>query len=147
MESSAPWRDTALAMSEENIEIVRAGNAAFNDGDLDAFLEVIAPDAELRDLANAPDQSSVIKGRAAIREVWALWTEAFDEFRADIDEYMDRGDVVVCAVHWLGQGKGSGMVIDTHQFDVYEVREGHVVRVTLGFQSKADALEAAGLSE
>jgi ketosteroid isomerase-like protein len=134
-------------MSEENGEIVRTAHAALNDGDLDAFLEVLAPDAELRDLANAPDQSGVVKGRAAIREVWTLWTEAFDEFRADVDEYMDRGDVVICAVHWHGQGKGSGMVIDTHQFDVYELREGKVVRGTLGFQSKAEALEAVGLPE
>jgi ketosteroid isomerase-like protein len=134
-------------MSEENVEIVRRGNAAFNDGNLDAFLEVFAPDAELRDLANAPDQSDLVKGRAAIHEAWTLWTAAFDEFRADVDEYMDRGDVVICAVHWHGQGKGSGMVIDTHQFDVYEVSEGQVVRGTLGFQSKAEALEAAGLRE
>jgi ketosteroid isomerase-like protein len=130
-------------MSEESVEIVRKANAAPNDGDLDAFLEALAPDAELRDLANAPDQSGVVKGRAAFREVWTLWTEAFDEFRADIDEYVDRGDVVICAVHWHGKGKGSGMVIDTHQFDVYEVRDGQVVRGTLGYRSKAEALEAA----
>jgi ketosteroid isomerase-like protein len=134
-------------MSQENVEIVRAGIAAFNEGDLDAFLEVVAPDAELRDLANAPDQSGVVKGRAAIREVWTLWTGAFDEFRADVAEYMDRGDLLICAVHWLGQGKGSGMLIDTHQFDMYELSEGRIVRATLGFRSKGEALEAAGLRE
>jgi ketosteroid isomerase-like protein len=144
---SGGLREILPAMSQENVEIVRRGNAAFNDGDLDAFLEVVAPDAELRDLANAPDQSGVVTGRAAIREVWTLWTEALDEFRADVDEYMDRGEVVICAVHWLGQGKGSGMSVDTHQFDVYELREGQVVRAILGFRSKADALEAAGLRE
>jgi ketosteroid isomerase-like protein len=134
-------------MSQENVEVVRRGNAAFNDGDVDAFLEVLARDAELQDLANAPDQSGVVKGRAAIHEAWTLWTAAFDEFRADVDEYIDRGDVVICAVHWLGQGKGSGMVVDTHQFDVYELHEGRIVRMTLGLRSMADALEAAGLEE
>jgi ketosteroid isomerase-like protein len=134
-------------MSQENVEIVRRGNAAFNEGDVDAFLEIVAPDVELQDLANAPDQSGVVNGRAAIHEVWTLWTAAFDKFHADVDEYMDRGDVVICAVHYHGQGKGSGMSIDTHQFDLYELREGQVVRATLGFRSKADALEAAGLRE
>jgi ketosteroid isomerase-like protein len=94
-------------MSEESVEIVRKANAALNDGDLDAFLEALAPDAELRDLANAPDQSGVVKGRAAFREVWTLWTEAFDEFRADIDGYVDRGDVVICAVHWHGRARAA----------------------------------------
>jgi ketosteroid isomerase-like protein len=134
-------------MSEENVEIVRRGNAAFNGGDVDAFVEkFVAPDAELQDLANAPDQSHVVKGRDAIREVWTLWTAAFDEFRGDVDEYIDRGDVVVCAVHYHGQGKGSGISVDTHQFDVYELREGRIVRATLGFRSQAQALEAAGQS-
>ena len=39
------------------------------------------------------------------------------------------------------------MSVDTHQFDVYELREGRIVRPTLGFRSKAEALEAAGLLE
>jgi ketosteroid isomerase-like protein len=134
-------------MSQENVEIVRRGNAAFNAGNVDTFLEVLAPNAEFQDLASAPDQSPVVKGRAAIREVWTLWSAAFDEFRAEVDEYLDRGDVVICAVHWLGKGKGSGMSVDTHQFDVYDLRDGRIVRARLGFESKAEALKAVGLRE
>jgi ketosteroid isomerase-like protein len=131
-------------MSQENVEIVRRGNAAFNAGDVDTFLEVLAPDAEFQDLASAPDQSPVVKGHAAIREVWTLWSAAFDEFRADVDEYIDRGDVVICAVHWLGKGKGSGLSVDTHQFDVYDLHDGRIVRARLGFGSQAEALDAVG---
>ena len=50
-------------MSSENMEIVRRLNEAFNSGDTEAFLELYAPDAELRDLANAPDQAAAIRGR------------------------------------------------------------------------------------
>jgi ketosteroid isomerase-like protein len=134
-------------MSQENVEVVRRANAAFNSGDGEGFVAALAPDAELQDLANAPDQASVVKGRAAIRDVWDLWTGAFDEFHANIEEYVDVGDFVICAVHWRGQGKGSGMLVDLHQFDVFELHEGQVVRATLGFRSKPEALEAAGLSE
>jgi ketosteroid isomerase-like protein len=134
-------------MSEENVELVRRANAAFNGGDVDAFLELTAHDAEFQDLANAPDQSPIVRGRAAIQEVLTLWTAAFDDFRADVDEYIDEGDVVICATHWHGQGKGSGVLVDTHQFDVYELRDGLVVRATLGFRSRAEALEAVGLSK
>src|SRR4051795_5520452 len=100
-------------MPQQNIEIVRQGNAAFNGGDVDAFLKVLAPDAEFQDLANAPDQSRVVKGRAAIQEAWTLWSAAFDEVRADVDAHLDRADVVICGVRWLGHGKGSGMSVDT----------------------------------
>jgi ketosteroid isomerase-like protein len=134
-------------MSAQNVEMLRRTNAAFNGGDADALLGLLAPDAEFQDLANAPDQSRAVKGRAAIHGVWTLWTAAFDEFRADVDEYTDRGDVVICATHWQGEGKSSGVSIDVRQFDLYEFREGSVVRVILGFSSKTEALTAAGLSE
>jgi hypothetical protein len=39
------------------------------------------------------------------------------------------------------------MSIDVHQFDLYEFRKEKIVRVILGFRSREDALEAAGLSE
>src|SRR5512138_2189134 len=99
-------------MSQENVEIVRRANAAFNRGDATASVEVWAPDAELQDLANAPDQSSVVRGRDAIQAVEDLWTAAFDEFSADIEECVDAGDFVICAVRWHGQGKASGASID-----------------------------------
>jgi ketosteroid isomerase-like protein len=134
-------------MSRENVEIVRRFNAAFNRGEVDAALKFFAPDAELVDLANAPDQGSVVKGIDAIGQAWTLWTAAFDELRADIEDQVDAGDVVISAVHWHGTGKASGMSIDVRQFDVAEFRRGQIVRATLGYRTKADALKAAGLSE
>ena len=134
-------------MATQNVEILRRANAAFNRGDVDALLELLAPDAEFQDLANAPDQSPVVKGGAAIREVWTLWRAVFDELRTDIDEYIDRGDALICAAHWQGEGKASGISIDVHQFDLYEFCDRSLVRMILGFGSKDEALDAAGLSE
>jgi ketosteroid isomerase-like protein len=134
-------------MSRKNIEIVRRCNAAFNESDIGAFLECFAPDAELHDLGNAPDQSRSVAGRAAIGEVVSLWTAAFDDFRAEIEEYIDEGDAVICSVHWRGEGKASGVSVDLHQFDLMELSDGRIVRATVGLRSKAEALEAAGLAE
>jgi len=64
-------------MSQENVEIIKAMNATLNSGDLDGALTTFAPDAELRDLANGPDQPEVITGTDQLRQVWALWAEAF----------------------------------------------------------------------
>jgi hypothetical protein len=80
-------------MSEENIEVVRLANAAFNSGDDKIFVGIFAPGAELRDLANAPDQANVLRGRDAIQAARDLWTAAFDEFRADIEKYTEVGNV------------------------------------------------------
>jgi ketosteroid isomerase-like protein len=134
-------------MSQQNIEIAMRANAAFNSRDLDSALQFFSADAELRDLANAPDQASAVKGIDAIREAWTLWTAAFDELRVDVEEWTDVRDAVIGAVHWQGRGKASGMSIDVRQFDVYEFRDGQIVRATLGLKSKEEALEAAGPGE
>lgn len=134
-------------MSQENIEIVRRANAAFNSGDSTSWVDVWAPDAELRDLVNAPDQASVVKGREAIQKVGELWAAAFDEFSADIEEYIDGDDFVICSVRWHGRGTASGAPIDLHQFDVYELRDGQILMGTLGFRTRKEALEAAGFLE
>jgi ketosteroid isomerase-like protein len=134
-------------MSQENVEMVRVANAAFNRGDLDSVFEFYAVDAEFRDLLNGPDQPSVVKGGAAAREVVALWLAAFDDLRVELHECVEAGDAVICDVRWIGEGKGSGISIDARQFDTYEFRDGKVVRATLGYRSKAEALEAVGLSE
>jgi ketosteroid isomerase-like protein len=134
-------------MSQENVEIATRANAAFNSRKVDEALQFFSPDAELRDRANAPDQASVVRGIDAIREAWTLWTAAFDELRADVEEWTDAGDAVIGAVHWQGRGKASGVSIDVRQFDVYEFRDGQIVRATLALKSKEEALEALGLNE
>ena len=134
-------------MSQENFEPTKRAIAALNRGDFDGVGELFAADAVLQDLQNAPDQPVTVEGVEAIRQNLNLWADAFDELRVDIAEYIDGPNAVICAAHWQGQGKTSGISIDVHQFDLYEFREGRVVRAVLGFRSKKEALEAAGLRE
>ena len=134
-------------MSEENVEATKRAVAALNRGDFDGVVEFFAQDAVLQDLQNAPDQPVTVEGVQAIRQTLSLWASAFDELRVDVEEYIDGPNAVICAAHWQGQGKTSGISIDVHQFDLYEFREGRVVRAVLGFRSKDAALEAAGQSE
>ncbi len=134
-------------MSEENVEAAKRANAALNRGDFEGVVEVFAADAVLQDLQNAPDQAVTVEGVQAIRQNLILWADAFDNLRADIEEYIDAPNAVIATAHWHGQGKTSGISIDVHQFDLYEFRDGKVVRAILGFRSKNEALEAAGLRE
>jgi ketosteroid isomerase-like protein len=134
-------------MSQQHVEIGMRAVAAFNRRDVDAALQFLSRDAELRDLANAPDQVSTVRGIDAIREAWTLWSAAFDELRVEIEEWTDVGDAVIGAAHRQGRGKASGMSIDVRQFDLFEFRDGRIVRATLGLKFKEEALEAAGLSE
>ena len=134
-------------MSQENVEIVRRGNAAFNAGDYGGFAETLHPDVEFRDLAHAADVSETLKGAQALLSLLSEWRESFDDFRADISECIEAGDHVVCVTRWTGRGKASDAAVDVSQVDVYELRDGQIVRATLAYPDKATALEALGLSE
>jgi ketosteroid isomerase-like protein len=128
-------------VTERNVEIVKRLHEVFNRGDLGGLIEGYAEDAEFVDRERAPDQPTVVSGRAAIRKVIELWTAELDDFRCDVDEYVDVGDAVICSAHWYGRGKASGIPVDVRQFDVYELANGQVIRATLGCRTKDEALK------
>ena len=134
-------------MSQENVEIVRRGNAAFNSGDYVAFAESLHPDIEFGDRAHAADAPATLRGAQALLSLLSEWRESFDDFRAEIQEYIEAGDHVVCVTRWTGRGKASDAVVDISQVDVYELREGKIVRAMLAYPDRATALEAVGLPE
>jgi len=134
-------------MSQENVEIVRRGNAAFNSGDYVAFAESLHPDIEFGDRAHAADAPATLRGAQALLSLLSEWRESFDDFRAEIQEYIEAGDHVVCVTRWTGRGKASDAVVDISQVDVYELREGKIIRAMLAYPDRATALEAVGLPE
>jgi|SRR5438067_6043440 len=134
-------------MSQENVEIMRRISASFNRGDRDGALAHYHPDVEWRDLQHAPDTPESVHGLSALSLIWNQWEEAFDEFGADIEEYIDAGACVVTVTRWRAKGKESGLALDLRTVDVYELANEKVVRVTMGYTDKAAALKAAGLEE
>jgi ketosteroid isomerase-like protein len=133
-------------MSKANVEIVRRANALANAGERDAVLELFDHQAEWRDLSHAPDTPEVVRGIDAIRSVWRQW-DVFDEFGAEVYEYIDADPWVICDTRWYGTGQESGLAIDVRQTDAYELQDGKIVRVVLAYPDTASALEAVGLGE
>jgi ketosteroid isomerase-like protein len=134
-------------MSQENVETIRRGNEGLNRGDREAALADYHPDIEWNDRAHAPDSPETVRGLRALRTIWDQWDQAFDDFGADIEEFIDAGRYVVAITRWRALGKGSGVRLDRLQADVFEVQDGTVVRVTLGYVDKRAALIAVGLEE
>jgi ketosteroid isomerase-like protein len=133
-------------MSEENVEIVKRANAAFNAHDLDAWATFLDPEFEFVDYMGAVGEEAGA-GLDAFRRQAQGWLETFPDFHAATEEFIDAGDRVVCVTHWQGTGAGSGLPYSQRAAEVYALRDGLVVRAELGFSDKAAALEAAGVSE
>jgi len=134
-------------MSQEYVELVRAGTERFNrDGEDDALLDdLFDPDAVWHSRADEPD-TGVYRGREAIREMVRMWRGMFDEARFEIEEFIDAGDTVVVPGWFSGRGHHSGAQVREPYSWTYKMRNGKVVEVR-EYHTKAEAAQAVGLEE
>ena len=64
----------------------------------------------------------------------------------DIEETIDAGDNVVVTIRQHGVGKDTGAEVELLTHGVFSLRNSKIIRAEF-FESKVEALEAAGLSE
>jgi len=127
-------------MSQQNVDLVRRGIE-----DVNAFWAML-DEYVLWDLRAwpIPDLDSVYVGRDAVikasRHYWGTW----DDYRVEAEEILDAGPSVVVILHEHGRGKGSGVPFDKSHPQLWTFRGGRIIRWD-SFQSRAEALEAAGL--
>ncbi len=141
--------DTRRVMSEEfptpdPIEVTRSWFETWNRGDLDAFMDLYAVDAEM-----SPPSSWVeagpLKGQSAIRRFFEGLREAWEgEDTAILLELLRAGNTVVSRMDRQVRGRASG--IDTHLAitNATTVERGKIVQQG-HYLDHAEALKALGL--
>jgi ketosteroid isomerase-like protein len=108
-------------------------------------VEGLHPEVEWHTAADLPD-SGTHHGPGEIVQLFAEWAASFEDFRAEIDEILDGGDeVVVVVVRLRGRPKGGEDEVELPETHVWRLRDGKVIEVR-EYRTKAEALEAAGLS-
>jgi uncharacterized protein len=130
-------------MSAENVELVRAAYEAWNRGDVDAVLQYLDPDVELRDPPEAPD-AQVWHGHEGYRRQLEQFMAAWAEASIEPEEIVDAGDKVLVRVHYRVRGKGQGIEVELRIFHVITLRDGKGVVIQV-HGDEARAREAAGL--
>jgi ketosteroid isomerase-like protein len=128
-------------MSQENVELVRAGFAAYNSGDLDALMGTYDPAVEFETLLLGNHH-----GKEAIRLLYEENRKNLPGYRLDPEEVIDAGDNVIAVVHLGGAGRLSQIALDDRIAFLFTIKGGLLVRQQT-FSNKEDALEAAGLRE
>jgi ketosteroid isomerase-like protein len=79
-------------MSQENVEVIRAGIAAFNRLDLDAFVAVLSPDVVWEENPDLPGLREIYRGRAEVREWIDEILEAVQTLHNEIVEITELRD-------------------------------------------------------
>jgi ketosteroid isomerase-like protein len=132
-------------MSQENVEIVKAAVEAWNRGDLDGWLAEADPEVEWHVLPDAPDPGPH-RGRQVVFERSASWRGILGDFRAEVLEYIDAGEYVIAPTRMRGRPPDSDVEVVLDEVWVSRFCNGKIVELR-EYRTKAEALEAVGLSE
>jgi len=135
-------------MSQENAKTLRAFHEAFNRRLFDVALQHLHPECEIYPAITPPDAPSHYRGHEEARGYMAehipdAWEAMTVEFKEQPIEAPDGRTLAL--ERWRVRGR-DGIEFDTEVTDIYEFRDGLIARID-GFTEKAEALEAAGLSE
>jgi ketosteroid isomerase-like protein len=132
-------------MSQENVEAVRQMLEAFDRRDRAAWLATRDdPDHEVVTDRYWPEADA---GREAAWEFYVKGAEAFEQVPVGDAELVDAGaDKVLVHQRSDLRGRTSGPEVELNYWVVVTFREGRIVR-DQWFADRAEALEAAGLSE
>jgi ketosteroid isomerase-like protein len=132
-------------MSRENVETVRRGFVALNEGSVDGVLAEMDPGVEWYPTSDFVDIGP-FRGHEGVRALVNLVFGVFDEYCLEPDELIDAGDAVIAPVHQTGRGRESGIEADVRYILVFKLRRGKAVRVE-SYYDRREALEAAGFEE
>ena len=143
------WRlsDTARAMSQENVEIVRKSWDAWLRGDVDGVLATYGPDLvwDMSHFHDWPERPDV--GPAGVRRFLTEWRDVWDAFEVGVEEFRVASDGRVVALAWQrGKGRHSGLPMDMKWGQVLTIRDHKIIRVE-NYEDRSEALETLGLSE
>ena len=133
-------------MPEQNAEIVVRFVEAFNARDVDAMVEMTAPDCEI--VAQRSKIEGAFTGPDAVRR----WAESSYEWASDARFLVERvvpaeGDRIVVLGRQTGTARVGGAPFDVPLAVVVEVEAGRMKRADAHFSTHAEALAAAGLPD
>jgi ketosteroid isomerase-like protein len=132
-------------MSQENVEIVRAGLEAWSARDMEALRETYAEDVVTWPPEGWPEAGPFM-GRDTVVGQWEQMRDTWDSDEVEMRaSYIDAADRVAVRMVWRGGRDGASADMG-EATGVFTIRNGKV-RVAEFFWNHAEALEAVGLSE
>ncbi|MFN8161753.1 MAG: nuclear transport factor 2 family protein [Solirubrobacterales bacterium] len=125
-------------MSEERLELVRAGFAAHNAGDLDALVEFYDPEVVFETLLLGTHH-----GNESIRTIYAENRKNLEGYDVVPVELIEVGEKVVAVARTVGAGASSQIAVGDHFAFLFTFRGDRVIREQ-AFRNREEALAAAG---
>jgi uncharacterized protein len=130
----------------EDVELVRSAFEAWNRGDIDEFVELMAEDIAWLEVSGRPEgESSERFGRDRMRRALESLFDAWESYHLEVQRIEDVGDRVVAVVREVARGRSSGLEVDGRWGYLVTVEDGLIVRIE-AYRDAGQALQVAGLT-
>src|SRR2546423_3431465 len=133
-------------MSQENVAVAERAMDAFNQRDIDAFIQPMTADFEWLPALGMAVEGGRFRGREGVETYFEALHATWEEVRLVADEVRGLGESVIWLGRIEGQGRGSGVPVDAPMRAVFDFRGGAVWRAR-SYLDHAEALKAVGLEE
>jgi ketosteroid isomerase-like protein len=135
-----------VRVSDDGLSVTRQWFATWNAGDLDAFSELYAPDAEMTPPSSWVE-TGTLNGRAAIRRFFEGLKEAWEgEDVAVLHELFAANDRIVSRMDWHVRGRTSGLETHIAVTNINTVEGGKIVRQQ-HYLDHDEALRSLGIGD
>ena len=133
-------------MPRENVEVAREVLGALGERDFPRLIELADPDVEWHSFFAELGEGGVYRGYAGMKRYVRDLEDAWEIVRADVDDAVGVGAVVLLVGRLHYRGRGSGVETESPAGWMLKFRQGRVVRFQ-AFREPEQALEAVGLRE
>jgi ketosteroid isomerase-like protein len=134
-----------------NVELVRRSYRMLDDlrkdpdGPAQRVLgELVDERFELHLPPTYPEGAQVFRGHDGLKRWTAKTREIWDEWRFEIERYLESDDRVVALVHLVASGGLSGVRLERETAHIWTIADGKVTRCEV-FLERSEALESLGL--
>lgn len=107
-----------------NLDAVRASYAASDSGDVKGIVGLLAPDAQWTEMAGFPYAGTYIGPQGVLEGVFARLGGEWDGYRADPEEFVDGGDVIVVIGTYSGTYRATGKHMRARFTHVWHLSDG-----------------------
>src|SRR3954447_6349801 len=100
--------------SAENVALLRRFYESFNQGDLDAVLELCSEDVEVYKDPEVVEMVAAFtpRGRERVAQYLRGWLDSWDAYQARPREFVESGDDVAAVVRLRARGRGAQFQIE-----------------------------------
>ncbi|MGH2979962.1 MAG: nuclear transport factor 2 family protein [Solirubrobacterales bacterium] len=127
----------------ETLERLRRGYDAWNRRDWEELFSLLHPDMEWMPMEGTL-LGGPFRGHDQVREFLETLMDAWDEFRIELEDLVERDDQVLAFVRVRSRARDSGIELDERWAHLWTARDGLAARLQV-FSDRRAATEAFGL--